>query len=215
LLVHGAAWGAAAQAVENVFRDTVNDANDPQRAWREMDRLKSRFLGYGEVVPARALFCTDERVTALGWSSIEPDQGHVFRFPLPRVLTGSTVRRRLTVTLAWFTPVNPRHRNYRQAYLWCSFPQDKLGVVRHEIDSDTARRGTVEHRVLEGEDVIAIVDRDALEVTVSCKEDAGALDERVPYALAVTLEVAEPLEVSIFEQIRDQIRPRVEIQAER
>jgi hypothetical protein len=214
LLVHGAAWGAAAQILDDVFRDTVNEVNDPQRAWRELARLKSRFLGYGEVLPERALFCTDERVTILGWSSLEADQGHVFRFPLPRVLTGSTVRRRLTVTLAWFTPVNPRHRNYRQAYLWCSFSQEKLGVARQEIDSDTARRGTVEHRVLEGESVIAVVDQDALDITVSCKEDAGALDERVPYALAVTLEVAEPLEVSIFEQIRDRIRERVEIQTE-
>jgi len=214
LLVHGAAWGDAAQTLEDVFRETVNNTNDPQRAWREMDRLKSRFLGYGEVLPERALFCTDERVTALGWSSIESDQGHVFRLPLPRALTGTTVRRRLTITLAWFTPVNPRHRNYRQAYLWCSFPPEKLGVARQEIDSDTARRGTVEHRVLEGENVIAVVDGDALDITVSCKDDAGALEERVPYALAVTLEVAEPLEVSIFEQIRNRIRQRVGIDTE-
>jgi hypothetical protein len=179
-----------------------------------MDRLKTRFLGYGEVVPERAMFCTDERVSALGWSSIKPDQGHVYHLPLPPALAATKVRRRLTITVAWLTPANPRDRRYRQAYLWCSFLQDRLGVTRSEIDSDTARRGTVEHRILEGESVVAIVDGDTLDITVSCKEDAGGLNGSVPYAIAVTLEVAQPLEVSIFQQVRERIRPRVEIETE-
>jgi hypothetical protein len=212
LLVHGASWGSAAETLEAAFRDSVIGKNDARRAWRELDRLKTRFLGYGEVIPERALFCTDERVTALGWSRIEADQGHVFRLPLPPALAASKVRRRLTVTLAWLTPTNPRHRSYRTAYLWCAFPEGKLGVSRAEMDSKTASRGTVEHRILEGESIIAVVEGDALEITVSCKEDAGKLDGPVPYALAVTLEVAEPLEVSIFEQVQEQIRPRIEVE---
>jgi len=214
LLVHGAAWGTAAQVLEDTFRATVEQGHDRRRAWREMDRLKSALLGYGEVVPERAMFDTDERVTALGFGNIEKQQGHVYRFPVPRALSGSAVRRRLTVTLAWLTPANPRHRSYRQAQLWCHFAQDRLGVSRAEADSDTARRGTVEHRVLEGQRVITVDDEDMLEITVSCKEDAGGLTESIPYALAVTLEVAEPLEVSIREQVRERIRPRVEIQPE-
>ena len=215
LLVHGASWGSAAETLEDVFRDSVNEDNDARHAWRELDRLKTQFLGYGEVMPERALFCTDERVTALGWSSIEAEQGHVFRLPLPPAMAATKIRRRLTVTLAWLTPANPRHRSYRAAYLWCALPQEKLGVTRAAIDSDTARRGTVEHRVLEGESIIAVVEGDTLDITVSCKENAGKLDEPVPYALAVTLEVAEPLEVSIFEQVQERIRPRIEIEPAR
>lgn len=211
LLVHGASWGTAAETLDDVFRDTVNNNSDPRRAWREMDRLKTRFLGYGEVVPERAMFCTDERVSALGWSSIKADQGHVFHLPLPPALAATKVRRRLTVTLAWLTPGNPRDRRYRQAYLWCSFPESQLGISRAEIDSDTARRGTVEHRILEGSKIIAPEEGDTLDITISCKEDAGGLDGAVPYAIAVTLEIAEPLEVSIFEQVRGQVRHRVDI----
>ncbi len=212
LLVHGASWGSAAEALEAAFRGLVTEKNDVRRAWRELDRLKTRFLGYGEVIPERTLFCTDERVTALGWSHIEAEQGHVFRLPLPPALAATKVRRRLTVTLAWLTPTNPRHRSYRAAYLWCAFPEGKLGVRRAEMDSDTARRGTVEHRILEGDSIIAVVEGDTLDIVVSCKEDAGKLDEPVPYALAITLEVAEPLEVSIFEQVQERIRPRIEIE---
>ncbi|MFV1967514.1 MAG: S8 family peptidase [Pirellulaceae bacterium] len=215
LLVHGASWGTAAETLDDVFRDTVNNSNDAHRAWREMGRLKTRFLGYGEVALERAMFCTDERVSALGWSSIKPDQGHVYHLPLPPALAATKVRRRLTVTAAWLTPGNPRDRRYRQAYLWCFFPEDQLGVSRAEVDSDTARRGTVEHRILEGQRIIAPEEGDTLDITVSCKEDAGGLDWAMPYAIAVTLEVAEPLEVSIFEQVRERIRQPVEIRAGR
>lgn len=214
LLVHGASWGTAADTLEDVFREIVNETHDARRAWREMDRLKARLLGYGEVVPERSMFCTDERVTALGWSIIESDQGHIFQLPLPPALAGTTVQRRLTITLAWLTPANPRHRSYRQAYLWCSLPQEQLGISTTEIDSNTARRGTVEHRVLEGESVVAIVEGDTLDITVSCKEDAGGLEDPIPYALAATLEVGEPLEVGIFEQVRERVRPRIEIEPE-
>jgi len=194
-----------------VFRDVVNENHDPRRAWREMDRLKARFLGYGEVAPERAMFCTDERVTALGWANIEANQGHVYHLPLPPALAARKIHRRLTVTLAWFTPVNPRHRSYRRANLWCTFPEERLGIRRAQIDSDTARRGTVEHRVMEGEAAVAIVEGDVLDITVSCKPDAGGLAEEVPYALAVTLEVAEPLAVSIFQEMHQRIRRRVEV----
>lgn len=215
LLVHGASWGTAAEVIEGAFRDEVNRRNDSQRAWREMDRLKIRFLGYGEVVPERALFCTDERVTVLGWSTISADEGHVFTFPIPPALTASNGLRRLTVTLAWLSPINPRDRSYRQAYLWSSFPQEKLGVSRAEIDSNASRRGTVEHRVLAGKRILAIVEGDAMEIVVNCKADAAGLDQAVPYCLAVTLELAQPLDVSIFEQVRDRLRPRVEVTPER
>lgn len=210
LLVHGASWGAAAQVLEEVFGEAVKKKNDLHQAWRKMLHLKTRFLGYGEVLPERAMFCTDERVTALGWSRIQPNKGHVHSFPLPPALAGLGVKRKLWVTLAWLSPTNPRHRSYRQARLWCNFDKEKLGVAPAEIDSDTARRGTVEHRILEGDGVLAVTEDEVLEVTVSCREDAGGLNnEPVPYALAVTLEVAEPLDVSIYEQVRDAIRPVV------
>ena len=80
------------------------------------------------------------------------------------------------------------------------------------MDSDTVRRGTVAHRILEGESIIAVVEGDTLDIIVSCKEDAGKLHALFHTPVAVTLEVAEPLEVSIFEQVQERIRPRIEIE---
>lgn len=214
LLVHGSSWADGAQLLESIFRNDIDARFDAHRAWRELNRIYCRFLGYGEVLPDVSQFSSDERVTIVGWFHIKRDQGHVFRVPLPPAMSGSRVRRRFTGTLSWLTPINSQHRNYRQASLWFHVDEQRLGVQRAQVDSDTARRGTVEHRILEGERVVAFDDGEELEVTVSCKSDAGKLDVSVPYALAVTLEVAEPLEVSIFQQLRDRIRPRIEIEPE-
>ena len=214
LLVHGASWGDGADLLRSVFHETIDAKFEPKRAWRVMDHILYRFLGYGEVSPDVANFSTDERVTVLGWSHIKNDEGHTFQVPLPPALSGIPVKRRLTGTLAWLTPTNPKHRNYRQAKLWFSLDEKQLGVKRTQVSSDTAQRGTVEHRILEGERVVAFDDDEDLVITVSCKSDAGKLTSSVPYALAVTLEVAELLEVSIFEQVRDRIRPRIEIEPE-
>jgi prophage tail gpP-like protein len=65
--------------------------------------------------------------------------------------------------------------------------------------------------VFEGERAVVIGERDSLTVQVNCAADAGGFEASIPYALAVTLEVARPLGVSIYDQIRDRIRPRVEI----
>ncbi|MBX9790022.1 MAG: S8 family peptidase [Pirellulales bacterium] len=202
LLVHGACWGDAADTIQRLFGQTIND-------WRDMQRFKARLLGFGEVNPERCWFCTDQRVTMLGWGRISADQGHVYSLPLPPSLSATRIKRRLTITLAWLTPINPRHRDYRKAQLWFDVPEEEFGVAKKDLDADTARRGTVEHRVFEGNRVRTF--DDALEVTVNCKENAGALTEEIPYAIAVTLEIAEPTQVVIYDEVRQRIRPRVEI----
>jgi hypothetical protein len=65
--------------------------------------------------------------------------------------------------------------------------------------------------VLEGRRASAFVDGDNLEIQVSCRADAGTLEEEVPYGLAVTLEVAEEIGVPIYEEVRDRVRARVRV----
>lgn len=207
LLAHGASWGSAAEIIRTTFQSSASD-------WREMQRLQSRFLGYGELDPRKSLFCTDQRATMIGWGRLPSGDGHVFHVPLPPSLGGTSHHRRLTVTLAWLSPINPRHKNYRRAYLWFNVPEDQFGVSKAELDADTSRRGTVEHRVFEGNRVRTFVDDETLSLNVNCMEHAGKLTEPVPYALAVTLEVAESIGLPIYNEVRDRIRPRVKIEPE-
>lgn len=202
LIVHGASWGEAGDMLDEVF--AVSD-------WRENMRLKSRFLGYGEVDPTRAMFSTDKRVIMLGWDSLECDHAHTYRIPLPPSLSGQKVKRRLSVSLAWFTPINPRHKDYRKAFLWFSPDNAALALAKKDLDQDSSRRGTVQHQIFEGEKARAFGDGDDLAVKVSCVEAAGSFSEKIPYALAVTLEIADPIDLKIFNEIRDRIRLKVGI----
>lgn len=44
---------------------------------------------------------------------------------------------------------------------------------------------------------------------VSCAEGAGKLVESIPYALAVTLEIADPIDLKIFNEVKNRIRLKV------
>jgi hypothetical protein len=68
------------------------------------------------------------------------------------------------------------------------------------------RRGTVQHDVWEGEKAAAYADGDVLEVLVSCAADAGEMREAVPFGLCVSLEVAEGVELPIYEEIAARVR---------
>jgi hypothetical protein len=150
----------------------------------------------------------------IGWSRIGDDEAHQFEIPLPPALSAQRVRRTLTITLAWFTPVNTRHRLIRRAQLWFDVNgENHLAPDAIALDARAARRGTVEHRVLSGIRATPIGDGSTLAIRVNCKAEAGKLLEQVPYALTATLEVAEPLGVSIYDQIQERIRARQVVEA--
>jgi hypothetical protein len=205
LLVHGASWGEAAHYILQAFPD----AADP---WQKLARLRQQFLGYGEVDITRCLAADTHRATLLGWSSIAEGQGHRFELPLPPSLSARIETRRLTVTLAWFTPVNQQHKDYRRAQLWIDVPEEEVGTNSLGLDTNSARRGTVEHRIFQGAEAVPFLDGDILSLLVSCKEDAGKLEGSVPYAVAVTLEVGAGVGIDVYQEIRDRIRQPVAVE---
>jgi len=93
-------------------------------------------------------------------------------------------------------------------------PDKELGLTKRQINDDETRRGAIQHRVFEGDSATAFVDGATLSITVNCKENAGKLTEQIPYALAVTLEIADPIGPEIYDEIRDRIRPVVIIGTE-
>jgi hypothetical protein len=172
--------------------------------------LKADLLGYGEIDAARCLLCSDQRVTLLGWSKIGADEGQQFEMPLPPALSAQRVQRTLTVTLAWCTPINPKHRLLRRSQLWFDVHGENHVTSKSVgIDAMSARRGTVEHRVMTGIAATPIGDDATLALRVNCKAEAGKLTECVPYAIAATLELAEPLQVSVYDQIASRVAPRI------
>ena len=206
LIAHGAEWGEAGRILTQILRNQSNR--------RQFKEYVTRLLGYGAVDAERVRECTARRVTALSGGTLGEDESHVHHFPLPPSLNGQRGYRRLTITLAWLSPVNQRHQSWRRAALWFEPPKDSLRVKRQQADWRAVRRGTLQHEILEGEAAGVFVEGANLEIQVSCRAGAGTLEHEVPYALATTLEVAEELDVDIYDEVRTavhavQVRPEV------
>lgn len=170
----------------------------------------ARFLGYGIADPARVEACTAQRATVLGAGLLQQDEAHEYEFPLPVELSNATEWRRLIITLAWLTPVNPAHRVYRKAKLSFQPPKSLLAVDRQHADWQQTQKGTVQHEVLEGKKACIHQDGDSLRIKIAAQGDTGQkFDEAIPYGFAVTLEVAEQSEIPIYERVREKLAIRV------
>lgn len=206
MLVHGASWGEW----ETVFDQVFDGPDDGEQPRRRIKRACAQFLGYGPADFERGTVCSDQRVILLGVGELRVDEGHVYDVPLPPALHAMKERRRLTITLAWLSPIEPTHRSYRVADLWFDPPKVALRVERTDADYRAVKRGTIQHEVLEGDAAVPIGDNDTMPIQVNCKASTGTkLKVAVPYALMVSLETARPLAVSIYEQVKvalDRIR---------
>jgi len=206
LLAHGARWGALGPAMQAHFR-AIENAD-------KLTEQLTRLLGFGRIEVDDVAECSATRVTAISAGSLEPEGGAEHRFPLPPSLSGKGGWRRLTVTLAWFTPVNPLSHKWRQAHLWFESPKSRLHVGRVGPDWQTAQRGTLQHDTFEGESASAFVDGEDIVIRVSCREDAPGLTGSVPYALALTLEVADTLGIDIYLEVQQRVQQRLRVGAE-
>lgn len=203
LVVHTCMWPES-QALEAALQTELIDANERKR------RL-ARMFGYGQVDLERARGCTDERATLIAVGEIEPEKGLSYFVPLPHSLAGKREWRRLTITLAWLSPINPQHRDYRRGLVWFQTDHSPLKVSTVGADWQAARRGTVQHEVWSGGRATAYGKDAQLEIVVSCAADAGLLKEPLPYALCVSLEVHEGIEIPIYEEISARVRPPVRV----
>lgn len=212
LLVHGARHDEATADLLSAALRTPDNG----RKFRE---ILGRYLGYGALDVERVLECTEQRGTVLACDEIGENEVHEYLLPLPPELSTSRIWRRMIVTLAWLSPMNFAHRNLREAKLDVQ-PLEKWGEIPLRLDRINADyhqvlRGTVQHEVLEASNLIAaFVDGENIAFRVTCRADATPhLDDRVPYALAITLEVAEGVAIPIYARLREGIRQQVRITA--
>jgi hypothetical protein len=211
LLVHGARQPESA-------KEKITLALKDARNSRQFKEVLSRYIGYGSVDIERVLSCTEQRATVLGCGEIREDEIHEYAFPLPLGLSAQKLWRRLVVTLAWFTPLNPDHRNLREAKLafepsGTNWKGTALKVDSLETNHNQVVRGTVQHEVREATNTIAAFqDGDNLRIRVTCKKDATVrLDQVIPYGLAVTLEVKEDVGIPIYQQIQIKLKPQIAV----
>jgi subtilase family protein len=177
----------------------------------ERKRRMSRLFGYGVLDIDRVRGSTDERATLIAVGDIAAEEGREYRVPLPPSLAAKKDWRRITITLAWLSPINPEHRDYRRAIMWFTCDRSTLKVSSAGADWQAMRRGSIQHDVWEGDKAAAYTDGAELRILVSCAADAGELLERVPYALCVSIEVAPGVELPIYQEIAARVAVPVSI----
>jgi hypothetical protein len=124
--------------------------------------------------------------------------------------------KRIDASLAWLSPVNWRHRQYRRAALSFTKPAGAIPALGTPIGlpTDAAKAGatTVQHQSWETRSAFGSGQGSSITVRVKCLEQAGGLDgERIDYAAVVSLWVAPAIGVDVYAQVRDQVQPRVGI----
>ena len=197
MLVHGCSWDNIAENISNIFQDKYSNF--------DIKKIISKWIGYGIPNIDRVVQCTAQRVTVLGFGEIQMNKVHLYRLPLPPSLSARQVNRKLTITLAWLSPIAPTTQRYRVASLFFESQNDIIGVNREGADWRKVRQGTLQHEVFVGDNATPFENNSNLEIRVICKKDAQDFNGNVTYALAVTLEVAENIDIPIYQEIKNKL----------
>lgn len=169
-------------------------------------------VGNGILTRDLTLGCSANEVTMLFMGSLRPTHSQTLLLPLPNGLSARGAKR-VTATLAWLSPVNWRHRQYRQASLKFykpggGIPDLKSGTFRSHVDA-TRGANTVQQIEWEIESSFGVGVGDNLALTVQCFGQGGlASDDPIEYAVAVTLWVDDALGVDVYSQVAQQVSVR-------
>lgn len=195
MLAHGCSW------------DTIGD--EIERRLSNLDTLgiqsaKRKWIGYGYPNIDKVKECTEQRATVIGFGELREGEAHVYSLPLPPSLSSQTIKRRLTITLAWFSPISSNTQRYRTSRLWFE-ARNQVATKRADPDWRAVRRGTLQHEIFEDATAAAFIDGDTIGIKVNCSKDANSFSESIPYAILVSLEVAEGLNLPIYQEIKERI----------
>ena len=202
MLVHGATWDSFSERLSNVTGDH--------------EKRLSKWAGNGFPNIERVKECTKERVTLIGYGNLQKDQGALFKLPLHLDFSSRFIKRKLTVTLSYLSPISSSRQAYRSAQLWFEIDDGGKNLFpdgsRQNSEWQAVRKGTLQHEIFTGEQPV-VWNNDDLIIKVSCKEDACKLGtEAIPYCLFVSFEIAEGLGIDLYSNVKSQIHQRVSIQ---
>lgn len=196
ILTHGASWEGWASRVAE-----ITGAKEKQI---------SRWLGYGIPNVSRVEECAKNRVTLIGTGSLKKDEGNIFTLPLPVDISSKVIKRRLVVTLAYFSPVEVNKQAYRSAKLWFDVVgNEQLASNRENTEWQAVQKGTLQHEIFEGEKALIWNDDKEIQIKVNCKEDAGNIKKAIPYCIFVTFEVAEGQNIDVYSKVVNKIKTSI------
>lgn len=220
LAVNAARWPEAAEALYASEMSRLGGRFQP--AAEEV----ARYFGYGFLDPRLMLEAPLRGTTLVGLGWVRKDSATIFDMPLPSSLSGDSIDRSMLVTLAWFSPMEPARARYRLAALEAVAADGDM-LQDHEEDKHWSlamkgappgealiKRGTVWSRRLRRNRVQVphFEDGSTLPIRVQCRDASGGgldPDKEIPFAIAVTLQLAATAQYDVHEEIRDQLLVRL------
>ena len=196
LLVHASSWG-----------EWKKDLDLKEKNRKQLTPL----LGYGCLDPSRLGFSARNRAMVIAGGSITKDQRHTYNLPLPLSLRSKAEWHRFTVTLAFAAPTVGTLNRYRGSKVYFEFEENGLETVdRSEAEYYAARRGSLQHEIIEGTRAMTFAEGDAFSIHVECMDDAQHLrkKEEIKYALVASVETAEQTSTTIYDEVRMALRMR-------
>ncbi|OWV44785.1 hypothetical protein CDZ95_03395 [Mameliella alba] len=213
LLVHPAQWP---RDTADLIKTTLGPMGRGQ-ASKQKDNIR-RFIGYGYVDADDAVACAADRATFFATGLLGADRIVTIDVPVPLAIGGKAKPHSLSATVAWFSPVSPGRKSYRNCRLKILEPTDldALAVSGHswQPDGNQSNRGTVFSRCWSGENSPVVTPNMTIPLVIQRDPDQGAtIDELVPFGLAVTISM--PGEVALYDEVRARTAPHIRAQAAR
>ena len=197
MLTHGASWDEIRDELANAIQTS--------------NKKLARWLGNGIPNISKVEECAINRVTLIGTGYLKKEQGHVYNLPLPFDFSSKLIKRKLTVTLAYFTPIESNRQAYRTVQLWFTIEKgEKLVPHRENTEWQAVKKGTLQHEIFIGESP-EVWNNDEISIKVNCKEDAGSFKSVIPYCMFVSFEVAEGQGIDLYTDVKTKIRQKVPV----
>jgi hypothetical protein len=209
LMVHRA-------SIPDDSRDTIQNVFGPhgRQYGRQRTANVLRHFGFGVPDIDEVRGCIRSRATLWGEGAVGENDAQLFRLPLPTCLSGVWGVRRVSVTLAWLTPVQSGRRAYKGVRLKVEEPEIKSICSKAlEGQSDRKPRGTIYHRTWVGTAARNFVQDTALELRIARDPDqADELPDLVRFGLAATIETVDEA-LPVYEEVRARLKvqPRVTV----
>ena len=204
MLAHGASWA-------KLKNDCICYLG---LSGRQVKNDIHKFLGYGVADVDKVKECTKNQITLIGYGDIKQNEGFVYSIPLPFNFYGSKYKRKLTVTLAYFSPIHPASMKYREKQVWFTLDNGKnVAGARAEYNDKAVQRGTLQHEIFETDDITVWDENNSLTIKVNCRGDASDKNSEVliPYALFATFEMAPEYNIDVYEKVVEKVHIRNKI----
>ena len=198
MLTHGARWD---DKILELYTQIIG---------KDKSDVVHKYLGYGFPDIRKACECSSQKAILLGFGDLKDGQADIYKLPLPFDFAKNKLERRLTLTLASFSPIISNRQKYRSVQVWATLEDTKSHWTRKNADWQAVLRGTLQHEIFDNNQTEVWGENDCLAIKVNCRNDADPKStSTTKYALMVSFEIKEPIDYDVYEKIAERVRPKV------